>query len=44
MFHYLQCRITAQALHVTVRMVKEDFSGFEDAYELSVPPMPASQQ
>ena len=35
MFHYLRCRITPQGLHVTVRMVKEDFSGFEDAYELS---------
>jgi len=44
MFHYLQCRITAQALDVTVRMVKEDFSGFEDAYELAFPPMPASQE
>ncbi len=44
MFHYVRCRITAQGLDVSVRMVKEDFSGFEDAYELSFPPVQWSQQ
>jgi len=37
MFHYVRCRITPQDLRVTVRMVKEDFSGFEDAYTLTFP-------
>ena len=37
MFHYLQCRITGLGLELTVRMVRRDFSGFEDAYTLSLP-------
>jgi hypothetical protein len=37
MYHYLQCRVTGQGLDLTVRMVKPDFSGFEDAYTLSFP-------
>jgi len=37
MFHYVQCRITGQVLEVKIRMVKRDFSGFEDAYTLSFP-------
>ncbi len=37
MFHYLQCRISGQGLDLTVRMIKRDFSGFEDAYTLSLP-------
>ena len=36
MFHYLQCRIRNSALEVTVRMVRRDFSGFEDAYTFSL--------
>jgi hypothetical protein len=42
MFHYLRCRITGHGLDVTVRMVKPDFSGFEDAYALSLPFSPSS--
>jgi 3',5'-cyclic AMP phosphodiesterase CpdA len=37
MFHYLQCRIRGSALELTVRMVKGDFSDFEDAYTVSLP-------
>lgn len=37
MFHYLRCRIMARSLEVTVRMIKEDFTGFEDVYQLSFP-------
>jgi 3',5'-cyclic AMP phosphodiesterase CpdA len=37
MFHYLRCRITGQGLEITVRMIREDFSDFEDAYALSFP-------
>ncbi len=37
MFHYLRCRIGDRSLSITVRMVKDDFSGFEDAYQLTFP-------
>jgi hypothetical protein len=37
MFHYLTCRITGEGLELIVRMIKGDFSGFEDAYALSIP-------
>lgn len=37
MYHYLRCRITGQGLDVTVRMVKPDFSDFEDVYTISIP-------
>lgn len=37
MFHYLSCRIMGERLEVTVRMVREDFSGFEDTYTLALP-------
>ena len=37
MFHYLRCRLNAQGVELTVRMVKQDFSGFEDVYTLSLP-------
>jgi hypothetical protein len=35
MFHYLKCLITEKGIEVTVRMVREDFLGFEDFYTLS---------
>jgi len=44
MFHYLRCRISARGLDISVRMVKENFAGFEDAYELSFPLVPSSQE
>jgi hypothetical protein len=44
MFHYLQIRLTGGILHVTVKMVKQDFTGFENAYELALPPMQKSDQ
>ncbi len=37
MYHYVRCRIAGQGLDVTVRMLKADFSGFEDACTLSLP-------
>ena len=37
MFHYVRCRITGRGLEVDVRMIRKDFSGFEDAYALSIP-------
>jgi len=37
MFHYIRCRIAARGFDITVRMVKPDFSGFEDSYALSLP-------
>jgi len=37
MFHYLRCRITGLGFEVTARMIKGDFSGFEDTYTLSFP-------
>jgi len=40
MFHYLRCRITGSGVELTVRMIKEDFSGFEDTYSLSLPYSP----
>jgi 3',5'-cyclic AMP phosphodiesterase CpdA len=44
MFHYLQCRLVQGVLHVTVKMLKPDFTGFEDAYELALPPDQLSKQ
>jgi 3',5'-cyclic AMP phosphodiesterase CpdA len=44
MFHYLKCRITGEGLEVSVRMVKEDFSGFEEAYSLSYAFTPSIRQ
>jgi hypothetical protein len=41
MFHYLQCRIGPAGLDLTVRMIRADFSGFEDAYRIELP-YPAS--
>lgn len=37
MFHYLQCRITGHGLELDIRMITKDFSGFEDAYAISIP-------
>jgi 3',5'-cyclic AMP phosphodiesterase CpdA len=36
MFHYLRCSITSKSLEVSVRMIKEDFTGFETPYYLSL--------
>ncbi len=44
MFNYLSCRITGQSLDVTVKMIKDDFSGFEDAYRLSFSFKPPTHQ
>ena len=41
MFHYLQCRIGPQGLDLTVRMIRSDFRGFEDAYRISIPYVPS---
>ncbi len=37
MFHYLQCRTGEAGIDLTVRMIKPDFSGFEDACTISIP-------
>jgi len=37
MFHYLQCKITATQLVLTVRMLRDDMSSFEDAYRFAIP-------
>jgi 3',5'-cyclic AMP phosphodiesterase CpdA len=37
MFHYLRCRIDTGGVEVSVQMVQDDFSGFENAYTLRYP-------
>lgn len=37
MFHYIRCSITADSVKISVRMIKEDFSGIYPAYCFSIP-------
>jgi hypothetical protein len=37
MFHYIQCRAGATGIELSVNMIRDDFSGFRDAYEVFVP-------
>jgi hypothetical protein len=37
MFHYLECRIAGATLSFSVRMVKNDFGGFETVHEFTLP-------
>jgi 3',5'-cyclic AMP phosphodiesterase CpdA len=37
MFHYVRCSIASDSLKISVRMIKEDFSGIYSAYGFSIP-------
>jgi hypothetical protein len=37
MFHYLSGKIHATGIRLSVAMLKEDFSGFEEAYSIDIP-------
>lgn len=37
MFHFLQCRVTETSVLLSVRMVRDDFSGFETIHEFTLP-------
>jgi 3',5'-cyclic AMP phosphodiesterase CpdA len=37
MFHYVRCSIADDGVKISVRMIKEDFSGIYSAYKFSIP-------
>jgi hypothetical protein len=37
MFHYLTISRSPSHLHVSSHFIKEDFSGFEDGYQFTIP-------